>query len=97
MVNLSKLTFTLFELTYLCSDKLFLHMKKGRFKSLKDLFLRNDHHGYKIRGESRTVATSKIELFVIIVNSLKPITIITKCSILDVAAVLVPPLNIMTF
>ena len=44
------------------------------------------------RGGSRTAATSKMECFVIIVNGWKPLTIITKCSILDVAAVLDPPL-----
>ena len=43
------------------------------------------------RGGSRTAATSKMEHFVIIVNGLKPLTIITKRSILDVAAVLDPP------
>ena len=47
-----------------------------------------------IRDGSRTAATSKVELFVIIVNGLQPLTIITKCSILDVAAVLDPPLTI---
>ena len=45
------------------------------------------------RAGSRTAATSKMELFVIIVNDWKPLTIITKRSILDVAAVLGPPLN----
>ena len=44
------------------------------------------------RGGSRTTATSKMERFVIIVNGWKPLTIITKRSILDVAAVLDPPL-----
>ena len=44
------------------------------------------------RGGSRTAATSKMEHFVIIVNGFQPLTIITKCSILDVAAVLNPPL-----
>ena len=44
------------------------------------------------RGGSRTASTSKMEHFVIIVNGWKPLTIITKCSILDVAAVLDPPL-----
>ena len=44
------------------------------------------------RGGSRTAATSKMERFVIIVNGWKPLTIITKRSILDVAAVLDPPL-----
>ena len=44
------------------------------------------------RGGSRTAATSKMERFVIIVNGWKPLTIITKRSILDVAAALDPPL-----
>ena len=45
------------------------------------------------RGGSRTTATSKMERFVIIVNGFQPLTIITKRSILDVAAVLDPPLH----
>ena len=45
-----------------------------------------------LRGGSRTAATSKMERFVIIVNGFQPLTIITKRSILDVAAVLDPPL-----
>ena len=40
-----------------------------------------------------TAATSKMELFVIIVNGFQPLTIITKSSILGVAAVLDPPLK----
>ena len=44
------------------------------------------------RGGSRNVATSKMECFVIIVNGRKPLTIITKHSLLDVAAVLDPSL-----
>ena len=40
------------------------------------------------RGGSRAAATSKMEIFVIIGHGWKPLTIITKCSILDVAAVL---------
>ena len=44
------------------------------------------------RGGSRTAATSKMEDFVIIVNGWKPLTIITKTSILDVSVVLDPPL-----
>ena len=47
----------------------------------------------RCRGGSRTAATSKMERFVVIVNSWKPLTIITKRSILDVAAVLDPPLR----
>ena len=49
------------------------------------------------RGGSRTAATSKMERFVIIVNGFQPLTIITKRSILDVAAVLDPPLMIIYF
>ena len=45
------------------------------------------------RGGSRAAVTSKMERFVIIVNGWKPLTIITKRSILDVAAALDPPLN----
>ena len=45
-----------------------------------------------IRGGSRTATAAKMERFVIIVNGWKPLTIITKCSILDVAAVLDQPL-----
>ena len=44
------------------------------------------------RGGSRADATSKIECFVIIVNGFPSLTIITKHSILDVAAALDPPL-----
>ena len=49
-------------------------------------------------GGCRTAATSTMEHFVIIVNALKPLTIITKCSVLDIAAVLDSPLmtNIVT-
>ena len=47
-----------------------------------------------IRGGSRTAATSKMERFVIIVNGFQTLTIITKRSILDVAAVLDPLLVI---
>ena len=45
------------------------------------------------RGGSRAAATSKMECFVIIVNGFQPSTIIPKRSILDVAAVLDPPLG----
>ena len=41
-----------------------------------------------------TVATSKMERFVIIVNGWKPLTIIRKRSILDVPVSLDPVLNI---
>ena len=42
---------------------------------------------------SRTAATSKMELFVIIVNGFQPLSIITKSSISDIATVLDPPLQ----
>ena len=44
------------------------------------------------KGGSRAAATSKMERFVIIVNGFQPLTIITKCCILDLAAALDPPL-----
>ena len=49
--------------------------------------------GDQCRGGSRTAATSKMEGFLIIVKGWKPLSIITKRSILDVAAVLDPPLQ----
>ena len=42
------------------------------------------------RGGSKTAVTSKIERFMIIVTGFQPLNIITKCSILDAAAVLDP-------
>ena len=47
---------------------------------------------YFSRGGSKTAATSKVELFVIIVNGSRPLTINTTNSNLDVAAVLDPSL-----
>ena len=47
----------------------------------------------KSRGGSSTAAISKMECFVIIVNAWKPLTIITKRSILDVAVALDLPLE----
>ena len=54
---------------------------------------RGNHMVTTCRSGSRTAATSKMELFVIIINGFQPLTIITKRSILDVAAVLDPPLT----
>ena len=48
------------------------------------------------RGGSRAAATSKMECFVIIVNGFQPLTVITKHSILYVAAALDPPLILTT-
>ena len=50
------------------------------------------YSGIVIRGESRAAATSKMECFVIIVNGWRPLTIITKHSILDGVEALDPPL-----
>ena len=50
-----------------------------------------DHES--LGGGSRTTAASKMERFVLIVNDFQPLTVITKRSILDVAAVLDPPLS----
>ena len=47
----------------------------------------------RCRGGSRAAATSQMECFVIIVNGFQPLIINTKRSILDVAAVLDPPLS----
>ena len=47
-----------------------------------------------VRAGSRTAATSKMELFVIILNGFQPLAIITKSSILDAAAVLDLPLMV---
>ena len=47
-----------------------------------------------VRGGSATAATSKTERYVIIVREFLPLTIITKRLILDVAAVLDPPLSV---
>ena len=49
------------------------------------------------RGGSMAAAISKMERFVIIVNGFQLLTIITKRSILDVAAVLDPPLGSFLF
>ena len=46
----------------------------------------------QFRDGFRAAATSKMEHFVIIVNGWKPLTIVTKRSILDVVAALDPPL-----
>ena len=48
------------------------------------------------RGGSRNAARSKMEHFVIIVDGEEPLTIITKRSIFDLAAVLDPPLNMLS-
>ena len=51
---------------------------------------------WMVRDGSRAAAISKMEYFVIIVNGWRPLTIITKYSILDVAAALDPSLMIIS-
>ena len=48
-----------------------------------------------VRGESRAAVTSKMKRFVIIDNGFQPLTIITKCSILDAAAALDPRRHVL--
>ena len=57
-------------------------------------FGRYSSESTQLRGGSRAAATPKMECFVIIVNGFQPLTIITKHSILDVAATRDPPLKI---
>ena len=52
-----------------------------------------DDFGSDYESLSRTAVTSKVVLFVIIVNGFRPLIIITKSSTLDVAAVLDPSLS----
>ena len=47
------------------------------------------------RGSSSITATSKMERFVLIVNGWSPLTVITKCSILDVTAIVDPHLILL--
>ena len=65
------------------TKEILLHLKP-----VKDL---SDYIAFA-RGGSKTAATSKMERFVMIAYGWKPLTINTKCSILDVAGVLDPPL-----
>ena len=53
--------------------------------------------GTSTRSKFRAATASKMEHFVIIVNGFHPLTIIAKYSILDVVAVLDPPLIIANF
>ena len=72
-----------------------LYSKQLRSNNLNKRFFKTDMY-FKfyttLRGGSRVAAASKMERFVIIVQGWKPLTIITKYSILNVAAALDPPL-----
>ena len=74
-----------------------LHQKNDIYAGLEERRLAPKsiwpHLKYVVnRGESRAAAISKMECFVVIVNGWKPLTIITKHSISDVATTLDPPL-----
>ena len=77
--------------------KLHVYGFREKMVTFKYSYLKKRIQNVKIRGGSRTSATFKMERFVIIVNGWKPLTIITKRSILDVAAVLDPSLKIDIF
>ena len=64
-------------------------------KLFYSLFAQRSSLPLVIRGRSGAPATSKMERFETIVNSWKPLTIISKRSILDVAGALDPPLVIL--
>ena len=72
----------------------FIHMRQIKdgitvsFKSSFHNWVGSETYGH--RGGSRTAARSKMERFVITVNGFQLLTIITKHSILDVAAALDP-------
>ena len=77
--------FCLWVFLYLCSNFLMLHFW------LQNVIFLSRNLFNESRGGSRTAARSKMERFVMIVNDWKPLTIITSCSILDVATALDPP------
>ena len=74
------------------SHSYFHFMKYSYFAYIKRFKILADFISQPVRGGSRAVATFTMENFVIIVNGSKPLSIITKSFILDVAAVLDPPL-----
>ena len=52
------------------------------------IFITYDSAGREADADLRAAATNKMECFVIIINDWKQLAIITKCTILDVAAAL---------
>ena len=73
--------------------KLIQCISSNNFRMIVLYALRNSAICFSMYPEGGSaVATSKMERFVIIVNGWKPLTIITKRSILDVAAALDPHL-----
>ena len=75
------------------NKKLKLDLTKNRYKIFTKAIETVKSYGnvsYVIRGGSRTTVTSKMERFVMIVAGWKPLTILTKRSILNLATVLDP-------
>ena len=68
-----------------------LQLGMGEYAAIECFLIRYVIHNL-FREGFRTAATSKMEYFVILVNGFQPLTIITKSSTLDVAAVLDPAL-----
>ena len=68
------------------------HFFNKCFTNDSEIFTK-DWCNFRGKDGSRTAAIPKMEHFVIIVNGWKPLTITTKCSILDVVVVLDPPLR----
>ena len=60
-------------------------------KFIKQLTIPHSSISYR-RGGSTAPTTSKMKLFMTIINSLQPLVIVIKSSILDIAEVLDPPM-----
>ena len=88
----------------LCNDKKGRHKRNGKATKLFKMH-KTEWWSYtnkvrpvlipleRYKDGSRTAATCKVKLFVIIVNGWKPLNITTKRSTLDVGAILDPPLR----
>ena len=72
--------------------ELFQQAKLSKTKFNFSFFGNLEPYQVSIRGGPRTAELFKMKLFVILVNGFQSLTIITKSSNLDVAAVLDPPL-----
>ena len=94
--SLQFLVFLFENIICFATQKISYHLYKGVIARICSSFVCFFCYYCVFRGGSRTAATYKMERFVIIVNGWKPLTIITKRSILDVAAVLDPPLVLVT-
>ena len=78
-------------LTFFWKIKLIFCVNLSSSASFRHMMILEEDCRGDCRGGSKIAATSKMEHFVIIVNGWKPLTVITKSSILDVAAILDSP------